>query len=206
MSWPRAYNLKVCKYWRKICYMNKTIYVVRHCQSLGQQQSASLTTEGKAQATLLANFFQGLQVERIVSSPFLRACQSITPLAEQLGISVEIDERLKERLLSTSMLPHSDWLKQLRQTFDDLDLCLPGGESSRSAMQRAVAVVGEIVQHEATVTLIVTHGNLMTLLLKHFNEQIGFAQWQSLTNPDVYSIVTDNVNIEVKRVWQVVPV
>ncbi|GJD19749.1 hypothetical protein RIVM261_047050 [Rivularia sp. IAM M-261] len=80
---------------------------------------------------------------------------------------------------------------------------MPGGESSRNAMQRAVAVVDEIVQHDATVTVLVTHGNLMTLLLKHFNEQIGFAQWQSLTNPDVYKIVTDNVNVEVKRIWHI---
>lgn len=183
--------------------LNKTIYVVRHCQSSGQQHSAPLTTEGKVQATLLADFFRELQVERIVSSPFLRACESIKPLAEQLRITVEIDERLKERLLSTSMLPDSEWLKQFRETFDDLDLCLPGGESSRNAMQRAVAVVDEIVQHDATVTVLVTHGNLMTLLLKHFNEQIGFAQWQSLTNPDVYKIVTDNVNVEVKRIWHI---
>lgn len=186
-------------------FLNKTIYIVRHCQSSGQQPSAPLTTLGEAQAVLLADFFRDLQIERIVSSPFLRACQSITPLAEQLGITVEVDERLKERLLSTSMLPNDEWLKQFCQTFDDLDLCLPGGESSRTAMQRAVAVVNEILHSRTKVTLIVTHGNLMTLLLKHFDEQIGFAHWQSLTNPDVYRIVAGNDCVEVKRIWQVLP-
>jgi hypothetical protein len=32
------------------------------------------------------------------------------------------------------------------------------------------------------------HGNLMTLMLKHFNEQVGYAEWENLRNPDVYCI------------------
>jgi 2,3-bisphosphoglycerate-dependent phosphoglycerate mutase len=183
--------------------MSKTIYVVRHCQSSSQQHDAPLTTQGKVQAKLLADFFLKLQIDRIVSSPFLRARQSVMPLAEKLGIPVEIDERLKERLLSTPMLPDSDWLQQLRRSFDDLNLCLPGGESSHAAMKRAVAVIDEIWQYDATVTLIATHGNLMILLLKHFNSEIGFSHWKSLTNPDVYSIVTNNDGIKIKRLWQV---
>ena len=40
----------------------------------------------------------------------------------------------------------------------------------------------------STTTLLVTHGNLMTLLLKRFNDRIGFPEWQQLTNPDIYRI------------------
>ncbi|GAA6616131.1 histidine phosphatase family protein [Scytonema sp. NUACC26] len=179
--------------------MNKVLYLVRHCQASGQQPDAPLTKEGKVQAKLLADFFSRIQIERIVSSPFVRAYQSIAPLAENLGITIDLDARLRERVLSTIMLP--DWLEQLRQTFEDFDLCLMGGESSRTAMQRAVAVVDEILLNDAKVTLIVTHGNLMTLLLKYFNEQIGFAEWQSLTNPDIYNVVIGKGHVEVKRIW-----
>jgi broad specificity phosphatase PhoE len=42
--------------------------------------------------------------------------------------------------------------------------------------------------HPASATLLVTHGNLMALLLKNFDDRIGFAEWQQLTNPDVYRI------------------
>ncbi|MBR8839807.1 MAG: histidine phosphatase family protein [Stigonema ocellatum SAG 48.90 = DSM 106950] len=178
----------------------KILYLVRHCQSSGQQPDAPLTEEGQLQATLLSEFFSRVSVERIVSSPFLRAYQSITPVASKLGMTIELDDRLKERVLSTKMLP--DWLEWLRQTFDDLDLCLVGGESSRAAMQRVVAVADEIFLHDAKVTLIATHGQLMTLLLKHFNENIGFNEWQSLTNPDIYKVVVGKGHVEVKRVWQ----
>jgi 2,3-bisphosphoglycerate-dependent phosphoglycerate mutase len=83
----------------------------------------------------------------------------------------------------------TDWQQHLEASFRDLDFCLEGGESSRSAMCRIVSVVDEIRQHSAETTLLATHGNLMALLLKHFDDVVGFNEWQKLTNPDVYRVV-----------------
>jgi 2,3-bisphosphoglycerate-dependent phosphoglycerate mutase len=57
--------------------------------------------------------------------------------------------------------------------------------------------------HPANGTLLVTHGNLMTLLLKHFDDQIGFAHWQQLTYPDVYRITRAVECAEMERIWVV---
>jgi 2,3-bisphosphoglycerate-dependent phosphoglycerate mutase len=114
-------------------------------------------------------------------------------------LPVATDERLAERVLSAAELPN--WLVALEATFDDLDRCFEGGESSRAAMRRAAAVVSEIVRDPAGVTLLVTHGNLMTLLLKHFDQRIGFDDWRRLTNPDVYRVAVLPDRAEVARVW-----
>jgi 2,3-bisphosphoglycerate-dependent phosphoglycerate mutase len=164
----------------------KTLYVVRHCKAEGQAADAPLTPEGVAQANSLADALATANIERIISSPYVRAVQSIAPLAQRLGLAVELDSRLVERVLSSASLP--DWQERLRASFADLDLSLEGGESSRTAMQRAVAVVTDIQAHSAQSTLLVTHGNLMALLLKHFDDSIGFAEWAALSNPDVYRV------------------
>ena len=179
--------------------MSKTIYIVRHCKATGQHPDGPLTPEGAAQATQLADRLAVIPIEWIISSPFLRATQSIAPLAQRLGLPIATDARLAERILSTADLP--DWLAALQSTFDDLDRCFEGGESSRMAMQRAVAVVRECVLHCADITLLVTHGNLMTLLLKHFDPQIGFVEWQRLTNPDVYRVMLAPERAQIVRVW-----
>jgi 2,3-bisphosphoglycerate-dependent phosphoglycerate mutase len=178
---------------------SKTIYVVRHCKASGQAPDAPLTAEGVAQATQLADRLIDLPIERIISSPLLRATQSIAPLAQRLGLAIETDARLAERILSSADQP--DWLAMLQSTFDDLDRCFEGGESSRAAMQRAAALVSEILIDTAQVTLLVTHGNLMSLLLKFFDRRIGFAEWQRLTNPDVYRVVLAPEHAEIARVW-----
>jgi 2,3-bisphosphoglycerate-dependent phosphoglycerate mutase len=177
----------------------KTLYIVRHCKAAGQAPDAPLTIEGAAQAKQLADRLAVLPIDRIVSSPFVRATQSIAPLAQRLGQPLVIDARLAERILSTADLP--DWQAALQATFDDLDLRLEGGESSRTAMQRVAAVVSEIAVDHVDSTVLVTHGNLMSLLLKHFDQRIGFFEWHQLTNPDVYRVVMAAERAEITRIW-----
>lgn len=167
--------------------MMNTLYVVRHCEAEGQEANAPLTSEGVAQSKRLANTLATANIGRIISSPYLRARQSIMPLAQRLDLVVEIDLRLRERVLCSGSRP--DWMEQLFATFQDLDLSLEGGESSRAAMRRIVAVVTDMQDHVVANTLLITHGNLMTLLLKHFDDSIGFAEWRALSNPDVYRVV-----------------
>lgn len=166
--------------------MMKTLYIVRHCEAEGQEADAPLTTNGLIQAEHLAQFLAEARIEHIVSSPYVRARDSIAPLAERLKIDVEIDERLIERVLCRGSIP--DWRQHLEASFLDLDLCLEGGESSRTAMQRVVSVVQEIERHSAQITLLATHGNLLALLLKHFDDSVGFSEWQNLNNPDVFRV------------------
>jgi len=177
----------------------KTIYLVRHCSAEGQAPEASLTEKGREQAKLLADFFEGIEIEQIISSPFLRARQSIEPLAARRGLSVKTDSRLVERVLAEGDL--SDWMERLEESFANMDLCLPGGESSRTAMERAAAVANKIIGSTNFVSVIVTHGCLMTLLLKHFDDRFGFVQWQQLSNPDVYQVTWIGEKAEVKRAW-----
>lgn len=176
----------------------KRLYIVRHCEADGQSPEARLTPEGEEQAEALAEFLQDKGVERIVSSPFLRAIQSVEPLGDRLALPIRADERLAERQLSGEFRP--DWLERLRESFADLDVCLEGGESSRTAMARGVEVIREIMDFPVDTTVVVSHGNLITLMLKHFDDRTGFAEWQALTNPDVYLITVDGTP-RVERVW-----
>ncbi|WP_139491208.1 histidine phosphatase family protein [Brevibacillus dissolubilis] len=179
----------------------KQVYIIRHCKAAGQLAHEPLTELGVEQAQLLADFLEERGIERIVSSPFVRACDSVRPLAERLGLPIETDERLAERILSTDGdLP--DWMEQLRLTFEDLDLSLQGGETSRAVMQRAATLLAEIIAYEgAGRTAIASHGNLITLLLKHFDDRFGFEEWKQLSNPDVFLLTFETEQPTIERIW-----
>jgi 2,3-bisphosphoglycerate-dependent phosphoglycerate mutase len=176
----------------------KAIYLVRHCKAEGQDASAPLTPQGFVQANILADVLGAVNVERIISSPYLRATQSIAPLAQRLRLEVEVDSRLIERDLCSPS--REDWQDCLRASFSDLTKSFDDRESSSAAIRRAVAVVADIERHSARNTVVVTHGNLMALLLKHFDASVGFAEWAALTNPDVHRVgLTEPFSI--RRLW-----
>jgi 2,3-bisphosphoglycerate-dependent phosphoglycerate mutase len=178
--------------------MEKQIFIIRHCAAEGQPPSAQLTGKGFEQAHHLARFFDEIKIDRIISSPFLRARQSVEPLAQKKGLTVEVDERLSERTLSTEVL--TDWLEELKTTYDDLEYRLPGGESSSEAMKRAVAVIDDIEPDKNT--LIVSHGNLISLLLKYYDSKFGFEQWKKLSNPDVFLLKISVNETSFERLWE----
>ncbi|MEQ6353145.1 histidine phosphatase family protein [Lysinibacillus sp. M3] len=180
--------------------MNKRIYIVRHCEAQGQSSESQLTEKGLIQANYLSRFFSNCEIDRIISSPFLRAIQSVEPISEETNIIIEIDERLSERTLSTTDLP--DWLEKLKATFHDLELKFQGGESSKEAMNRIVAVVDEVFKSESENTIIVTHGNVMSLLLKNYDNSFDFDCWKSLSNPDVFVLNNLNNEVNMERLWQ----
>ncbi|UNL82964.1 histidine phosphatase family protein [Priestia koreensis] len=177
--------------------MSKKVFLVRHCQAKGQEESAILTEEGFLQAEALSRFFEPYKIDHIISSPFTRALQTIEPTARVKGIKVEEDVRLMERILSAT--PMNDWYEKLEKTFQDLDLSYEGGESSLEAMRRAQSVIQEIADHEAECIVLVTHGNLLALLLKSYDSMIGFQQWADLRNPDVFLL--ELKNFKTKRLY-----
>jgi len=180
--------------------MEKKIYIIRHCKAEGQPAESRLTDEGVRQAQILSEFFSNIKIDRIISSPFLRAIQSVAPLGEKTNLKIEIDERLSERTLAEVDLP--DWLEKLKVTYSDMELKFEGGESSQEATNRVVEVVDDIIKSDDENTIIVTHGNLMSLLLKYFNNDFDFEQWKRLSNPDVFILSFKNHEATFERLWQ----
>ncbi|MFD0696358.1 histidine phosphatase family protein [Paenibacillus sp. GCM10027628] len=175
------------------------LYIVRHCKAMSQSPEAELTEEGLKQAETLADFLVVREIETIISSPFVRTIRSIQPLAQRLNLEIKIDDRLAERVLSSENLP--DWMDHLRISFNDLDRCLPGGESSREAANRIVSVIDELLTTDFKKIAVVTHGNLMSLLLRYYDHQFGYEQWKSLSNPDVYCFSEFHKTPQIERVW-----
>ncbi|MGD9894669.1 MAG: histidine phosphatase family protein [Dehalococcoidia bacterium] len=173
------------------------LYLIRHCAAAGQEPDAPLTDAGQRQAVALADVLAAAEIDRIVSSPFRRARDSIAPLAQRAGITIDIDDRFAERVLGSGF---DDWRSALRATFDDPNLCFEGGESSAIALARGVAALQDALD-AGSVTAVVTHGNLLALLLRHFDPHVGYAEWEGLTNPDVYRVTATDGGGVTERIW-----
>lgn len=177
----------------------KTLYFVRHAKAGGQEVSAALTEDGVEQAAKLVGFFETKPIEKIYSSPFKRAIDTIQPLANFKSLKVEIDDRLSERVLSGVLL--EDWQEKLKQSFDDFDLELEGGESHSAGMKRAVSIIEEVLASNDDHIILVSHGNLTTLLIRYFNENFGYDDFMEMSNPDVFELIVGDEKVMLNRIW-----
>ncbi len=179
----------------------RALLLVRHCQAISQSPDAGLTKVGIGQAERLADFLCDYPVDFIATSRYARARQTIKPYSENAGLPIHQDRRLNERILSAE--PIADWQRFVRRSFDDPDLRAPGGESAHQALRRAEAALKEILHGEHRLPLVVTHGNVMALLLHSMDATFGYRGWKSLTNPDVYMLIEDPDGVRLfRRIWR----
>ena len=61
----------------------------------------------------------------------------------------------------------------MRQAFENLDVLWPGGESSRAAMSRGRTAIDALLARPEQTQVAVTHGNLLTLILRSFESHHG---------------------------------
>ncbi|MBU5356200.1 histidine phosphatase family protein [Paenibacillus silvae] len=189
----------------------KSIYLIRHAKAEGQEPYASLTDEGYRQAEKLAELLSSHGISYIVSSPWKRAVQTAVPLGAAIQQHIHTDERLQERVLSTVDLP--DWMEVLKRTYDDVDWAAEGGESSRIAARRGLAVLEECWNRPEPHGAVVTHGNLLSLIIRQYVPSFGYPEWAKLSNPDVYVLRREkehtdegkrkeaNLMFNIRRLW-----
>ena len=79
-----------------------SVVLLRHASAgdraewTGDDRRRPLDKKGWKQATRLVDELRELGVTRVLSSPYDRCVQTVEPLAEELGVGIEIDDRLAE--------------------------------------------------------------------------------------------------------------
>lgn len=176
----------------------KQIYLVRHYKAIGQDPEAALTEDGNQQAEELAEFFKNENIQYIISSPFVRTINTIKPLSMLIKQKIYIEDRLQERILSTT--PLENWIDLLERTYMDYDIKFDGGESSNEAVKRGMKVIQEMIARPEGTILIVTHGALLSLIIRHYNKEFGFEDWKTLSNPDIYKLKIQGNKSTIERI------
>lgn len=79
-----------------------SVLLVRHAKAgdrekwEGPDDHRPLTAKGEAQAEALVDLLAGYEIDRVLSSPYLRCTQTVAPLAAARGLAVEPCDDLAE--------------------------------------------------------------------------------------------------------------
>ena len=178
-------------------------YLIRHAHAdWTPDEQRPLSSRGQEDARRVADALCDLPIVRIHSSPFQRARQTVSPLAAGLGLPIHDEPDLRERKLGDG-LGVDDFFAAVERTWRDPFYAHPGGEANAVAQRRGVAVVRRLWEQYPEEHLVLsTHGNLMALVLQHYDPCIDYAFWKALTMPDVYQLRLGEGEASIARLWQ----
>jgi 2,3-bisphosphoglycerate-dependent phosphoglycerate mutase len=185
------------------------IYMVRHAISpfsLDNERDRGLSEQGKKDSIKAAELLKKEGIDIVVSSTYARAIETVKPLASLLNKEIIQYEELVERPIASLKyeIDEDELLKGIEKSFVDIDYCLAEGETTRQAQDRSIPTFKHILsEYKGKKIAIGTHGNILTIILKYFDDSYGYDFWKSTSKPDIYRLEFDeNELIYVERHWK----
>lgn len=169
------------------------IVLVRHAESVHptpggpDEYHRPLAETGLAQAEQLVEELAALKPDRIVASPYLRAVQTVQPLAKALGLPVHTDHELRE--WDSGLEPTPDYARHYEASWADPSFARPGGESLNQLTERAVSILRSF-----TGTVVIgSHGTFVARALAGFGVPVDWPFSDAMPMPAIYLIADTGI-------------
>ncbi len=191
-----------------------TLLLIRHAVTemtgkrlYGRSEGISISEAGREQAAALAKRIAEIKLDVLYSSPLDRCMETSTPIADACGVRVrslkgviEIDYGTWTGRPFTSLRRLKLWREFHGATPSTPRF--PGGETLAEAQRRAVEAVEELVErHPKETVAIVTHGDVVALVLAHYaGVHIDLFQRLEVAPASVTAIVAGGGAPKIRRV------
>ncbi|WP_223702334.1 histidine phosphatase family protein [Sutcliffiella deserti] len=180
------------------------LFLIRHAHSnyTPDELGRPLSERGFADAKKVAGLLKSEKIDRVVSSPYKRAVQTVEEIAVYNDKEVEIIDGFKERTLTST--PAEDFSHAIMKVWEDYNFSWNGGESNLVAQKRGIDSIYKLLDSYKGESIVIgTHGNIMVLIMNYFDKQYDFSFWKNLDMPDIYKLIFDGKELRsVKRIWE----
>ena len=170
--------------------------LIRHgkAEMGGEDHLRKLDEDGVLQSKSLCKKLQksiSNKVE-IYSSPFVRAVQTIKPLAEKFNIEIVLCDELKEIEIGKSEKFSKHEI--IKKMWEDENFKTENGVSQSENYNKIKPFLSNLFDNNSeNCVIVVTHGNLLGMIIKnYFKKNFGFNDWKIMSMPDVYELNFNN--------------
>ncbi|WMM25464.1 histidine phosphatase family protein [Tissierella sp. MB52-C2] len=177
--------------------MYTNIYLVRHAEVdyIPDEYSRPLSEKGSKDVLRLTELFKEYYISRVISSPYLRAINTIRGIAENRGVTIEIVDDFRERKIANR--PVEDFIFFTKQQWNDFDYYLEDGENLNEVQARGINALKNIIEKYSGENIVIgTHGTILAAILNFFDKKYNYDFWKSMKMPDVFKLQFKDGNME----------
>ena len=154
--------------------MNNSYILLRHAHSRFSSDDFNRTLSEKGFSSLnQLDFLNSFNIDYYFSSPYKRAL----------------------------FIEDTEFEKTIQYLWQNPDKSLIGGESNREALNRILDLFEDLEERYSDKTILLSsHGNLLGILINHFDSSFDYKKWEQMTFPDCFLVDKDK---SVKRIMKV---
>ena len=154
--------------------MNNSYILLRHAHSRFSSDDFNRTLSEKGFSSLdQLEFLNSFNIDYYFSSPYKRAL----------------------------FIEDTEFEKTIQYLWQNPDKSLIGGESNREALNRILDLFEDLEERYSDKTILLSsHGNLLGILINHFDSSFDYKKWGQMTFPDCFLVDKDK---SVKRIMKV---
>jgi 2,3-bisphosphoglycerate-dependent phosphoglycerate mutase len=174
--------------------MLSEVVLVRHATPFVPERGGpddyhrSLTDGGFEQAVRLTAELVAMRPVAVLSSPYLRAVQTVEPTARALGMAVRTRQDLRE--WDSGFEPGPDFVRHHADSWADPQFARPGGESLQQLSHRAITALVSVARKHAGQTVIIgSHGTFISRALIGFGVELDWRPFsRAMPMPAIYRL------------------
>lgn len=159
-----------------------TVYFVRHAEpdySNHNDRLRKLTPKGLEDSRSVTSFLSDKKIDRIFSSPYRRAIDTIKDFADKNKMPIHIVDDFRERKVAAAWI--DDFESFCKSQWDDFNFKLSGGESLAEVQSRNIQALKKILQKYKGKNIVIgTHGTSLSTIVHYFDPDFRYEDFQEI--------------------------
>lgn len=152
-----------------------------------------LSEKGIRDINLVTSFFEDKNVDIVLSSPYKRAADTVSDLAEKNGLTIEVIDDFRERKVGDVWI--DDFIGFCKSQWADFEYKLSNGESLCEVQARNIYALQNVLERFAGKTIVVgSHGTALSTIINYYDNRFGHKDFEKIKGlmPWVVKFVFEN--------------
>lgn len=158
------------------------VYFVRHAEpdyNNHDEMTRPLTAKGMEDAKRVTKFLRDKEIHEVLSSPFIRAIDTVKNFADEVGINIRIIQDFRERRVDSEWI--EDFCTFTKKQWENFDYKLSDGESLRQVQERNINALNEVLSlYDGKNIVIGTHGTALSTIINHYEATYGYDDFDKM--------------------------